>query len=184
MTQSQKILLLWCSAAGINQNYNFNQRGSLDQNTSSIKTIPEIPKECDRKICTCLMIHNRRPQLSAETRCSSGKRMTGTYSYIYLCLQLSTSKDKVGQRSGWVFSYPGSEVFLTAEEESLFSLKTSIKIDLHRKDNFFTLLFQLKYYLVSAEVLIFELSIFFLLNCKEVTWYQTTVAGDRRKQSR
>lgn len=63
--------------------------------------------------------------------------MTGTYSHVSLCLQLSIPKDKVEQRSGWVFSSPGSEVFLTVEEESLFSLKTSIRIDLHHRDFFF-----------------------------------------------
>lgn len=142
----------------------------MDQSTPSIKTIPGIPKECDRKICTCLMVHNRRPQLSTKTRCSFRKSNNWhTFTHLFLS-QLSTPKGKGGQRSGENGRvHPSSDVLLTAEKESLFSSKTSIKIDLHNKDDLFIFLFQLKYYLVTAKVSIFELAIFFLLNCKEVT---------------
>lgn len=85
--------------------------------------------------------------------------------YIFTCLSVFAAQHTKRQSRAkvWVgfFSSPGSEVFLTVGKRSLFSLKASIKIDLHHKDNFFTLLFQLKYYLVSAEGLMFELSLFF-----------------------
>lgn len=129
---------------------------SMNQNTSSTKTIPGIPKEGDRKICTWLMVHIRRSsQLSAKTRCPCRKNNNW---HIFTHLFVSAAQHTKGQRRPKIwekhdFFFPQVLRYCSQQKkESLFSLKTSIQIGLRNKDNFFICLFQLKYYPVSAEV--------------------------------
>lgn len=69
--------------------------------------------------------------MTNDTQFLQKQDFLGTYPHIYLCRQINTPKGKVGQRSGWVFLSP--LVLPHTVEESLFSVKTSIKIDLHHK---------------------------------------------------
>jgi len=79
----------------------------LDQNTSSTKTIPRILKY-DRKIRTCLMLHNRRPQLSAKARFPFGKSDNW---HIFTHVFVPAAQHTEGQRKAkfwgkYVFFFP------------------------------------------------------------------------------
>lgn len=160
MTKSQKILLLGCSATSINQNYKFDQRGSWAPNPS--KLYPGYLRIVTGKYVPAYWYTTEDYCHLLKQEVLSEKVTTGTHPHICLWQQLTTHatwrrRTQIWGKCavGFFFSSLGSEILFTVEKEILFSLKTSIKIDLHNKDNVFIFPFQLKYYLVSAEVLIF-----------------------------